>query len=376
MSIARSTLPVVYILDPSIAMTGALVGARQMARALAGTAHVVLVLPKACKVEAEMLRDFWRVKQVPMVSLSKNLSAMLRYMLALIAGSWQLRRQMQHDGASQLILNDFYLLHGAVLRVLGYRGRVISWVRCDPARFAGPLARPMLWLMRKAANQCIAVSQHVRSLLPASVIDAVIYDPYAGSARTPKPFAASDEKPLLYVGNYIAGKGQDIALQAFALAAAMDATLTLRFYGGDMGLAKNRAYRAALEQRAQALGIASRVTFGAFVADTRSVLATAFAALNFSQSESFSMTTLEASGAGVPVVATNSGGPAEIVVEGVTGHLIPVGDVKAAAERIVALARDTALAARMGEAAAQHVAKTFAPKQFASQLRDVLGLTH
>jgi glycosyltransferase involved in cell wall biosynthesis len=376
MSTAHSTLPVIYILDPSIAMTGALVGARQMARALAGTAHVVLVLPKGCKVEAEMLHDFWRVEQLPMVSLSKNLSAMLRYVPALIVGSWRLHRLIRRDGASKLILNDFYLMHGAMLRALGHRGRVISWVRCDPARFAGPLARPMLWLMRRAANQCIAVSQHVRRLLPAGVIDAVIYDPYVGSARTPKPFAASDEKPLVYVGNYIAGKGQDIALQAFALAAAMDATLTLRFYGGDMGLAKNRAYRAELEQRVQALGIASRVTFGAFVTDTGSVLAPAFAALNFSQSESFSMTTLEASGAGVPVIATNSGGPAEIIVEGVTGHLIPVGDAKVAAERIIALARDTALAARMGEAAAQHVGKTFAPEQFAAQLRDVLGLTH
>ena len=376
MSTTRSTLPVIYILDPSIAMTGALVCARQMARALADAAHVVLVLPKAYKVEAEMLRDFWRVEQLPMVSLSKNLSAMLRYVPALIAGSWQLHRLMRRDGASKLILNDFYLMHGAVLRVLCYRGRVISWVRCEPARFAGPLARPMLWLMRRAANQCIAVSQHVRRLLPAGVIAAVIYDPYAGSARTPKLFTASDEKPLVYVGNYIAGKGQDVALQAFALAVAMDATLTLRFYGGDMGLPKNRAYRAELEQRAQALGIASRVTFGAFVTDTRSVLAPAFAALNFSQSESFSMTTLEASGAGVPVIATNSGGPAEIIIEGMTGHLIPVGDAKAAAERIIALARDTALAARMGEAAAQHVAKTFAPEQFASQLLDVLGLTH
>lgn len=375
MSESQRALPVIYILDPSLAMTGALVGARQMARALASVAHVVLVLPKGCTVEVSMLRDFARVEYVPMARLSKSFLAMLRYVPALIGGSWKLHRIMKREGASRLILNDFYLMHGVVLRLLGYRGRTLSWVRCDPSRFAGPLAKPMLWLMRKAANQCIVVSQHVCRLLPAGYVDRVMYDSYAGAARQPKTFAAQDEKPFVYVGNYIRGKGQDMALRAFAQVAAGDTTLTLRFYGGDMGLAKNRDYRAELEQLAQSLGVASRVTFGDFAADTRTVLEPAFAALNFSQSESFSMTTLEASGAGVPVIATSSGGPAEILVEGVTGYLVPVGDVAAAAARITALANDAVLAYRMGESAAQHVAKTFSPVLFEKQLREVLGFT-
>ena len=361
-------LPILYLIDPSVAVTGAFVAARNTARLLKDCVRIVLVLPKNSSIAASELNDFWRIDQVPMESLSKNLHSMLHYVPSLIAGAWIVRRNMRRDGAERVQLNDFYLMHGVLLRLMGFRGQIVSWVRCHPARFAGPLAGPMLWLIARSADRRIAVSNVIRDLLPGSAFVDVVYDGYAGRARAPRSWRAPDKKRFIYVGNYIEGKGQDMALRAFVRIMDKDATMRLSFYGGDMGLQKNQAYRARLQAFVAQHQLEERVSLHSFTTQTFELLEPAYAALNFSQSEALSMTVLEASGAGVAVIATRSGGPQEIVKEGVTGYLIPVGDDEAAAERMLELAQDPERAVAMGEAGAAHVATTFSMQRLRLQL--------
>lgn len=360
--------PIVYMLDASVAITGAFVAARTMARALAGTARVVLLLPKGTTIATSELTDFWRIEYVPMVTPSKQLSACLRYVPILCIGAWRMRTWMHRDDARHLLLNDFYLMHGAVLRILGFRGHIVQWVRCDPSRFAGFLARTMLAIVYYSTNRMVAVSAFVRALLPSAYDANMMYDGYEGQVRAPKEWSSMDKKIFVYIGNYIRGKGQDMALSAFISAAEKDATIHLHFYGGDMGLQKNRVYRAQLEATANASSVAGRVVFHEATNNSFSVLETAYAALNFSHSESFSMTVLEASGAGVPVIATASGGPQEILVEGATGYIIPLHDVDAATVRILALASAPSTAASIGQTAANHIQHHFSFQRFRTEL--------
>lgn len=371
-SSSPETLPILYLVDPSVAVTGAFICARNEARALKNHVRIVLVLPEGSRIPPEALHDFWRVDYVPMVSMSKRLSTLWRYLPALLCGSWQLRRSMARDKASRLQLNDFYLMHGVILRLLGFRGHIASWIRCDPVAFAGILAAPMVWLTHRCANRLIAVSAFIASRLPAHYPVKVVYDFYAS---TPARTGQIETKQFLYIANYIEGKGQDMALEAFAIALARDERLRLSFHGGDMGLEKNRAYRQRLEKLAHEKGISHAVSFGDFLPDPSQVLAQAYAALNFSDRESFSMTVLEASGMGVPVIATASGGPQEIIREGMTGFLIPLHDAHAAAARILTLAQDTEQAARMGEAGALHVQEHFSVEPFRIAMIDTLKLT-
>lgn len=368
-------LPRIYILDASVAITGAFVAARNTARALKGLASVVLVLPTNHAIAAEELTDFYSVETISVPALSKNIPALLRYVPQACLGAWRLRRLMARDGASRLMVNDFYLMHSVLLRMLGFRGTIVTWVRCEPSRFAGPLASPMLWLMARASNHVVAVSNHIQRLLAPAIRSETLYDYYAGAARAPKQWSAADEKIIVMVGNYIRGKGQDAALSAFMEAAEKDDTLRLHFYGGDMGLQKNRDYRAELEVMAKQSAHANRIVFHDMTRDSAAVLANAYAALNFSQSESFSMTVLEASGAGVPVIATRSGGPQEIIVDGETGILIPVGDVKAASAAILRLAANPAEAVRMGQAGATYVRQHFSSAGFVGRVCELLKLS-
>lgn len=57
---------------------------------------------------------------------------------------------------------------------------------------------------------------------------------------------------------------------------------------------------------------------------------------------------LEAMASGLPVVCTDAGGPAEYVLDGVTGFVVPVGDTRLMAARIVQLLEDTELRNALG----------------------------
>ncbi|MBN8544210.1 MAG: glycosyltransferase family 4 protein [Alphaproteobacteria bacterium] len=368
-----STLPIIYAVDAARNVTGSFTSLRNFAQALRESARIVLVLPEDHAIPPSELTGFWRVETLPIYAPSKRVSVLRRYVPALLISGWKLRRMMQRDHATRLLLNDFYILQGAMMRLFYYQGLIITWVRCEPRRFAGPLARPILAVVRATSDHMVAVSQFIRSILPAAMQPEVIYNIYQGRTRQHQLWT-NGPKRILYVGNYIAGKGQDMGLEAFAIAAQDDPDLELHFYGSDMGLAKNSEYRNALNARAEQLGMSHRVTFGGFVADTFPLLESAYMSLNCSVSESFSRTVLEASGAGVAVIATQSGGPQEIIREGETGYLIPVGDVNACAARIAELARDPAKTARMGEASAAHIAQHFSAQTILNRLKDLLKL--
>ena len=78
-----------------------------------------------------------------------------------------------------------------------------------------------------------------------------------------------------------------------------------------------------------------------------------------SVSEGASVTILEAMAAACPVVATAVGGNAELVVQGLTGILTPVGDVETIAEALVEILTDPAKARTLGAAGRRRVEQRF-----------------
>jgi glycosyltransferase involved in cell wall biosynthesis len=66
--------------------------------------------------------------------------------------------------------------------------------------------------------------------------------------------------------------------------------------------------------------------------------------------EGFGLVVLEAQASGKPVVSTDCGGPADIIVDGQTGYIVPCGDIEAMSERVLRLLSDKELAITMGAA--------------------------
>jgi len=80
--------------------------------------------------------------------------------------------------------------------------------------------------------------------------------------------------------------------------------------------------------------------------------------------EGFGLTAAEAMAAGVPVVASDVDGLSEVVENGQTGYLVPVGDSSAMAKRLVELLSNQSKAQVMGEAGRQRVIQHFSLERF------------
>jgi glycosyltransferase involved in cell wall biosynthesis len=99
--------------------------------------------------------------------------------------------------------------------------------------------------------------------------------------------------------------------------------------------------RVHAEAEARELGLHEKVFFLGKIEAVAPLLAGADLFLLPSASESFGLSALEALASGVPVIATKVGGLPEVVRDGETGVLCPVGDIDAMSEAAVEILRDT-----------------------------------
>lgn len=89
--------------------------------------------------------------------------------------------------------------------------------------------------------------------------------------------------------------------------------------------------------------------------------------------EGIPLTPLEAAECGKPILVGDQDGSREAAEDGVSGFVLPPFDLDAQAERIVRLARDPALRARMGEAARARVEREHAYPRFRERVRELIS---
>src|SRR2546429_7755279 len=107
------------------------------------------------------------------------------------------------------------------------------------------------------------------------------------------------------------------------------------------------------------LGLGEAARFLGFVSETdkRRLLRRAWAAVLASPKEGWGISNVEAAACGTPALASDSPGLRESVRHAETGFLVPHGDARALADRMLALTADPTLVARLGGAA-----RTFAER--------------
>jgi len=206
--------------------------------------------------------------------------------------------------------------------VLSYHGYFDS----EP-EFLSRLGYRLTPLLARLTHATIAVSNGLREDLieafhaPAARM-TTIFNPAA-----PEPFPATlgagalAARPpmVLAIGRLVPDKDFVTLLRAFARVKHPRARLTILGEGRE---------RAKLQAEAAALGIADRVDMPGFIGDAAHALASARCFVLTSLRESFSLVCVEALAFGLPVIATDCGGPREILNHPALGRLAPVGAVE------------------------------------------------
>jgi glycosyltransferase involved in cell wall biosynthesis len=127
-------------------------------------------------------------------------------------------------------------------------------------------------------------------------------------------------------------------------------------------------YEEELRNLARDLKLDGDVIFTGFRKDVPNLMALSDVIVSTSDKEPFGRVMMEAGAMARPVVASNSGGHPEIVVDDVTGYLIPPGDVEILASRMLFLLRDEERAKELGRNARERIKAQFTLEGMAKEL--------
>ncbi len=152
---------------------------------------------------------------------------------------------------------------------------------------------------------------------------------------------------VLAIGRLVPIKRLDRLVDAMSLVAPILPDVRLYLVG-------DGAEREALIARVVGAGLTDRVVFAGWSSDSPRWYAAADVVALTSDREGTPLALIEAAAAGRPVVATDVGGVADVVVDGQTGFVVAADDVAAFADRIVRLVREPELRQAMGQDAPIH----------------------
>jgi len=150
--------------------------------------------------------------------------------------------------------------------------------------------------------------------------------------------------------------------------------ITLYIAGGyDQAVAENTEHLKELKDTAIKLGVEKHIRFCPSVSDglRNQLLKRCVCLLYTPSNEHFGIVPLEAALAEKPVIACNSGGPLETVVDGSTGFLRPPKAAQWAAV-ILDLINDPTKSVEMGRAARNHVLVNFSSAKYTQRLESIL----
>jgi glycosyltransferase involved in cell wall biosynthesis len=169
----------------------------------------------------------------------------------------------------------------------------------------------------------------------------VIYNGVDSERLTPNPLERSGEPLFVYLGRLKKYKRVDVVIRAFAGLAASTARMEIAGVGD---------YRAPLERLVESLNLTERVKFLGFVPEEAKVrlLRRAWASALASPKEGWGISNLEAAACGTPVIAADSPGVRESVIDGQTGILVRPDDPHDMARAMLRIVESPALVSELG----------------------------
>jgi glycosyltransferase involved in cell wall biosynthesis len=175
------------------------------------------------------------------------------------------------------------------------------------------------------------------------------------------------------VGRIARFKQQDLFIRA--IPSVLNEMPQARFVVVGSALESEKEYERSIRQLADRLGLQDRVHFLGYRQDNVELMSELSILCLTSTREPLGRVILEAHLAGTPVVASDTGGPGEIVEDGVTGLLFPPAGPGAAAllaEKILCLLKDPGLGRTLAAQAAERIWETYAGPEHVRQIEAYL----
>lgn len=126
-----------------------------------------------------------------------------------------------------------------------------------------------------------------------------------------------------------------------------------------------------LKRQAKRLEVDDAVIFTGFVQDITKLMNVIDVNVLSSDSEALSISVVEAMTVKKPCIATDAGGPKEVIQNGVSGIIVPVGDAVNLSAALLRMASDPALCASFGEAGYAIAAEKFSPQTMVDKVTDL-----
>jgi glycosyltransferase involved in cell wall biosynthesis len=235
-----------------------------------------------------------------------------------------------------------------------------------PRKAASAVRLAATLLPRAIIVDSVTVRRTLPRLAPVVQIPSSVPDVEVGTRqRGPDaPFRA------VIVGRLSPWKGQELFLDAFRAAFAEGDEEAVLVGGALFG---EEPFEAMLRERV-ASELPGRVTMTGHLEDIGPQLREADVVVHASRlPEPFGLIILEAMSAGVPVIAADTGGPAEVIEHGTDGLLYPVGSVEGLAAALRRLRADPELLRRLTEGGRARAAD-YRPEVLAPRVADLYDL--
>ncbi len=240
-----------------------------------------------------------------------------------------------------------------------------------------------LWLDRLAnrwTDQIIAVSQSTRNFLLAKekippekvalIYNAVDLERYfPGSPELRRECRRKLGWPEQ--ARVVLGVGRLRSQKNFTGFLEVAASLSQRLPEVCFVIAGDGPDRASLEDLASRLGLANRVQFLGFVAHMRGLYLASDVLFFPSHFEGTPMAVLEAMASGLPIVASQIDGTAEILTDGLDAFLVPTEQNQIFGQRLETLLQDRPLAQRLAQRALETVRQRFGAPVMAQQVESL-----
>ena len=262
--------------------------------------------------------------------------------------------------AAPLALMSPSLRKSGVKKIIALtHGHEVWWARIFPFNFAikriGKSVDHLTYLgefTRQAISKPLSRKSATEMVKIAPGIDTAHFIPQPDAMQKRKELGLQDKKIIISVGRLVHRKGQDNLIQA------MPAVLK-KIPNAHLLLVGEGPYKKHLEKLVMKSSLEQNVTFAGRIMYDRlpSYLSAADLFAMPSRSRFFGLEVeglgivyLEASACGIPVVAGNSGGAPDAVLEGVTGLCVDGTNIEQITGAIVEICRDAERASHMGAA--------------------------